>query len=69
MPMNWPISRIVACAHVQHSVSDSLQVKYEFGKPFSSILEQVLSSGGRQAAGEIWRSNLSCIVCNRWRYL
>ena len=48
MPMNWPIPRIVACAHVQHSVSDSLQVKYEFGKPFSSVLEQVLSSGGRQ---------------------
>jgi len=49
MPMNWSIPRIVACAHVQHSVSDSLQVKYEFGKPFSSILEHVLSCGGRQA--------------------
>jgi len=42
---------IVACAHVQHSVSDYLQVKYEFGKPFSSVLEQVLSSGGRKAVG------------------
>ena len=49
MPMNWPIPSIVACAHVLHSVSDSLQVKYEFGKPFSSILEQVLSCGGKQA--------------------
>jgi len=49
MPMNWPIPRIVACAHIQHSVSDSLQVKYEFGKPFSSVLEQVMSCGGRQA--------------------
>ena len=67
MPMNWPIPRIVACAHVQHSVSDYLQVKYEFGKPFSSILEQVLSCGGRQVAGEIWRSDLSCIVCSMWR--
>ena len=51
MPMMGPISRIVACAHVQHSVSDYLQVKYEFGKPFSSVLEQVLSCGGRQAVG------------------
>ena len=51
MPMNWPISRIVAYAHVQHSVSDYLQVKYEFGKPFSLVLEQVLSCGGRQAVG------------------
>jgi len=49
MPINWPISRIVACAHVQQSVSDYLQVKYEFGKPFSSVLEQVLSWRGRQA--------------------
>ena len=49
MPMNWPIPRIVACAHVQHSVSDSLQVKYEFGKPFSLIPKQVLSCGGKQA--------------------
>ena len=32
MPMNWPIPRIVACSHVQHSVSDSLQVK-NVGKP------------------------------------
>ena len=62
-------AQFVASAHVLHIVSDSLEVKYEFGKPFSSVLEQVLSSGGRQAAGEIWRSNLSCIVCNRWRYL
>ena len=51
MPMMRLISRIVACAHVQHSVSDYLQVKYEFGKPFSSVLEQVLSCGGRQAVG------------------
>jgi len=51
MPMNWPISRIVACAHVQHSVSDYLQVKYKFGKPLSSVLEQVLSCGGKQAVG------------------
>jgi len=49
MPMNCPIPRIVVCSHVQHSVSDSLHVKYEFGKPLSSILEQVLSCGGRQA--------------------
>ena len=49
MPMNWPIPRIVACAHVQHSVSDSLQVKYEFGKPFSSVIERVLSWRGRKA--------------------
>ena len=42
-----------------------LQVKNEFGEPFSLVLEQVLSSGGRQAVEEIWRSDLSCIVCNR----
>ena len=46
-------------------MSDYFEVKYEFGKPFSSVLEQVLSSGGRQAVEEIWRSDLSCIVCNR----
>ena len=51
MPMMGQISSIVACAHVQHSVSEYLQVKYEFGKPFSLVLEQVLSCGGRQAAG------------------
>ena len=56
---------IVAFAHVQKSVSDYFEVKYEFGKPFSSILEQVLSSGRRQAVEEIWRSDLSYIVCNR----
>jgi len=38
-------------AYVQHCVSDYLQVKNEFGKPFSSVLEQVLSSRGRQAVG------------------
>ena len=65
MPMNWPIPSIIASAHVFPSVSDSLEVKYEFGKPFSFILEQVLSSGGRQAVEEIWRSDLSCIVCNK----
>jgi len=48
MPTNWPIPRFVACAHIQHSVSDSLQVKNEFDKPFSLVLEQVLSYGGRQ---------------------
>ncbi len=42
-------SQFVAFAHVLHIVSDSLEVKYEFGRPFSFILEQVLSSGGRQA--------------------
>jgi len=53
MPMSFltyfPSS--VACAHVQHSVSDYLQVKDEFVKLFSSILEQVLSCGGREAVG------------------
>jgi len=51
MPMSFLtyLPSIVAYAHVQHSVSGYLQVKYEFGKPFSSILEQVLSCGGRQA--------------------
>ena len=57
----------IACAHVISSVSDSLEVKYEFGKPFSFILEQGLSCGGRQAVGKIWRSYLSCIVCSMWR--
>lgn len=41
-------SQFVASAHVLHLVSDSLEVKYEFGRQFSFILEQVLSSGGRQ---------------------
>ena len=62
MPMNWPISRIVACAHVQQSVSDYLQVKYEFGKPFSSVLEQVELE--RQASSGIdleIRSELYCV--------
>ena len=40
MPMNWPIPRIVACAHVQHSVSDSLQVKNEFGKHSHQFLSR-----------------------------
>ena len=48
MPMNWPIPSIVASVYIFLSVSDSLEVKYEFGKPFSLILEQVLSCGGRQ---------------------
>ena len=67
MPMSLLtyLPSIVAFAHVQQSVSDYFEVKYEFGKPFSSVLEQVLSSGGRQAVEEIWRSDLSCIVCNR----
>ena len=42
-------AQFVASGHVLHIVSDSLEVKYEFGRPFSFILEQVLSSGGRQA--------------------
>jgi len=67
MPMNWPIPSIIASTHVFPSVSDSLEVNFEFGKPFSFILLQVLCSGSRQVAGEIWRSNLSCIVCNMWR--
>ena len=46
-------------------MSDYFEVKYEFGKSFSSVLEQVLSWRGRQAVEEIWRSDLSCIVCNR----
>ena len=44
---------IVAFAHVQQSASDYFEVKNEFGKPFSSVLEQVLSSGGRQTVAEI----------------
>ena len=56
---------IIAFAHVIPSVSDSFEVNTSLVQPFSSILEQVLSSGGRQAVEEIWRSDLSCIVCNR----
>ena len=56
---------IIAVAHVQQVWVTILQCKIEFGKLFSSVLEQVLSSGGRQAVEEIWRSDLSCIVCNR----
>ena len=67
MPMNWRIPSIIASDHVFPSVSDSLEVKYEFGKPFSFILERVLSCGGWQAAGEIWRSDLSCILCSMRR--
>ena len=58
-------AHILAFAHVHKEWVTILQVKNEFGEPFSSVLEQVLSSGGRQAVEEIWRSDLSCIVCNR----
>ena len=44
-------AQFVASSHVLHIVSDSLEVKYEFGIPFSSILEKVLSSG-RKARSE-----------------
>jgi len=40
---------IIASAHVFPSVSNSLEVNTSFVKPFSFILEQVLSSGDRQA--------------------
>ena len=56
---------IIASTHVIPSVSDSFEVNTILVQPFSSIFEQVLSSGGRQAVEEIWRSDLSCIVCNR----
>ena len=40
---------IIASAPVFPSVSDSLEVNMSLVKPFSFILEQVFSSGGRQA--------------------
>jgi len=40
---------IIASSHVFSSVSDSLEVNTSLVKPLSFILEQVLSSGGRQA--------------------
>ena len=51
MPMSLLtyLPSIVAFSHVQKSVSDYFEVKYEFGKLLSSVLEQVLSSGGKQA--------------------
>ena len=57
----------IAYAHMISSVSDSQQVNTSLVKSFSFILEQVLCSGGRKAVEDIWRSDLSCIVCNRWR--
>ena len=59
------LAHILAFSHVHKEWVTILQVKNEFGEPFSSVLEQVLSSGGRQAVEEIWRSDMSCIVCNR----
>ena len=44
-------AHIVACAHV------ILPSKYEFSLELSFILMQVLSSGGRQEAEEIWASD------------
>ena len=40
---------IIASAHVIPSVSDSFEVNTSLFQPFSSILVQVLSNGGRQA--------------------
>jgi len=40
---------VIAYTHVIPSVSDSLEVNTSLVKPFSFILEQVLSSGSRQA--------------------
>ena len=57
----------IASAHVIYSVGDFLQGKNEFGSAILIHSQQVLCNGGKQAAEEIWRSDLSCIVCNRWR--
>ena len=48
-------AHILAYAHVQKAQVTILQVKNEFGVPFSSVLDQVLSSWGRKAVEEIWR--------------
>ena len=42
-------AQFVAYAHVLHIVSDSFELKYEFVRPFSFILDQILSSVCRQA--------------------
>ena len=41
-----------------------IQVKYEFGSFIHQYSLAGLRSGGKQAVEEIWRSDLSCIVCN-----
>ena len=40
-------AHILAYSHVHKERVTILQVKNEFGEAFSSVLEQVLSSGGR----------------------
>ena len=39
--------------------------KYEFASSIHQYSHAGLRSRGRQAVEEIWRSDLSCIVCNR----
>ena len=56
-------AKFVASSHVLHIVSDSLEVKYEFGRPLSFILEQVFEPWRQASSGidlEI-RSELYCV--------
>ena len=51
MPMSIAqyLPSIIASANVIPNVSDYLEVNTSLVKPFSFVLERVLSSGGRQA--------------------
>ena len=56
----------VNCSLCSHDFG-SAKVNMSLDQPFSSILMQDCAVEAGKVAGEIWRSDLSCIVCNRWR--